>query len=127
MIEVLCARTPAVLHSPVLKTALAFYRDEWKFSVQQHVPGVLAILTRESVTVQLWQRRADMLPQTFACRLLVNHLESWLMGLQSAPGQPPECLTEQAWGCEFALSDCDGNRLQLVQSAPHAVARKLRT
>jgi predicted enzyme related to lactoylglutathione lyase len=124
MTEVLCARLPAVLHSPDLQHALAFYRDYWGFSLRQHVPGVLAILTRESVTVQLWQRRADMRVQTFACRLLVDNIELWQMALQSAPGRMPQTLTEQAWGTEFGLSDNDGNRLLLVQSAPHKFRRK---
>ncbi|WP_371439551.1 VOC family protein [Polaromonas sp.] len=126
MIEVLCARTPAVLHSPELKRALAFYRDAWGFAVRQQVPGVLAILTRESVTVQLWQRRGDMAAQTLACRLLVDNIELWQLALQSAPGQAAQALTEEPWGTEFGLSDCDGNRLLLVQSAPHKLGRKAR-
>ncbi|CAN7325469.1 VOC family protein [Polaromonas sp. LjRoot131] len=126
MTEVLCARTPAVLHCADLRRALAFYRDCWGFSVQHSVPGVIAVLTRESVPVQLWQRRADMAPQHFACRLLVDNIEQWHMALQSAPGQAPHALAEQEWGTEWGVSDCEGNRLQLVQSAPHAARRRAR-
>ena len=126
MIEVLCARTAAVLYSPELKRTVDFYQSQWGFNVVQHIPGVLAILMRESITVQLWQRRSDMPRQTFAYRLLVNNLELWLINLVSAAGQISHCMTEQAWGCEFGLSDCDGNRLLLVQSAPHAVLKRLR-
>ncbi len=122
--EVLCARTPAVLHCADLRQALAFYQGGWGFSVQQSLPGVIAVLTRESVTVQLWQRRADMAPQHFACRLLVDNIEQWHMALQSAPGQAPHALVEQAWGAEWGVSDCEGNRLLLVQSAPHAARRR---
>jgi hypothetical protein len=46
------------------------------------------------------------------------------MALQSAPGQAPHALMEQAWGTEWGVSDCEGNRLLLVQSAPHAARRK---
>ena len=126
MTEVLCARLAAALHSPDLQRALAFYRDTWGFAVHQQVPSVLAILTRESVTVQLWQRRADMPVETFARRLLVDNIELWQMALQSAPGRTPQTLTEQAWGTEFGLSDCDGNRLLLVQPAQHKFGRKAR-
>ena len=124
MTEVLCARTPAVLHCADLRQALAFYRDGWGFAVRHSVPGVIAVLTRESVTVQLWQRRADMAPQQFACRLLVDNIEQWHMTLQSAPGQLPPALLEQEWGSEWGISDCEGNRLLLVQSAPHAARRR---
>lgn len=124
MTEVLCARTPAVLHCADLRAALAFYRDRWGFAVRHSVPGVIAVLTRESVTVQLWQRRADMAPQQFACRLLVDGIELWHMALQSAPGQAPSALVEQEWGAEWGISDCEGNRLLLVQSAAHAARRR---
>lgn len=124
MTEVLCARTPAVLHCADLRQAVAFYQGSWGFAVQHHVPGVIAVLTRESVTVQLWQRRADMAPQHFACRLLVDNIEQWHMALQSALGQVPHALVEQEWGAEWGVSDCEGNRLLLVQSAPHAVRRR---
>ncbi|EJL82063.1 hypothetical protein PMI15_03259, partial [Polaromonas sp. CF318] len=82
------------------------------------------VLKRESVTVQLWQRRADMAPQRFACRLLVDSIEQWHMALQSAPDQALPALLEQAWGTEWGISDCEGNRLLLVQSAPHAARRR---
>lgn len=124
MTEVLCARTPAVLHCADLRGALAFYRDCWGFAVRHSVPGVIAVLVRESVMVQLWQRRADMAPQHFACRLLVDNIEQWHMALQSAPGQAPPALLEQEWGAEWGISDCEGNRLLLVQSAPHAARRR---
>lgn len=124
MTEVLCARTPAVLHCADLRQVTAFYRDQWGFAVQHSVPGVIAVLTRESVTVQLWQRRADMAPQRFACRLLVDNIEQWHMALQSAPGQAPHALVEQDWGTEWGISDCEGNRLLLVQSASHAARRR---
>jgi hypothetical protein len=124
MTEVLCARTPAVLHCGDLRQALAFYQGSWGFAVRHNVPGVIAVLTRESVTVQLWQRRTDMAPQHFACRLLVDNIEQWHMALQSAPGQTPHVLAEQAWGAEWGVSDCEGNRLLLVQSASHAARRR---
>jgi predicted enzyme related to lactoylglutathione lyase len=124
MTEVLCARTPAVLHCADLRAALAFYQGSWGFAVQHNVPGVIAVLTRESVTVQLWQRRADMAPQHFACRLFVDNIEPWHMALQSAPGQAPHALIEQAWGTEWGVSDCEGNRLLLVQPALHTAWRK---
>ena len=124
MTEVLCARTPAVLHCADLRQALAFYRDRWGFIVQHSVPGVIAVLVRESVTLQLWQRRADMAPQHFACRLLVDNIEPLHMALRSAPGQAPHALVEQDWGTECGISDCEGNRLLLVQSAPHAARRR---
>lgn len=124
MTEVLCARAPAVLHCADLRQVTAFYRERWGFAVQHSVPGVIAVLTRESVTVQLWQRRADMAPQHFACRLLVDNIEQWHMALRSAPGQAPHTLVEQDWGTEWGISDCEGNRLLLVQSAPHAARRR---
>jgi len=124
MTEVLCARTPAALHCTDLRRALAFYRDCWGFAVRHSVPGVIAVLTRESVTVKLWQRRADMAPQHFACRLLVDNIEQWHVALQSAPSQAPHALAEQEWGTEWGMSDCEGNRLLLVQSAAHAARRR---
>ena len=68
MNEVLCGRLPAVLVCPDLRRTLAFYRDEWGFEVQHHITGVIAIVKRESVSIQLWQLRADMRPQRCACR-----------------------------------------------------------
>lgn len=124
MKEVLCARTPAVLSCPDLRCTLAFYRDAWGFQVRHHISGVIAIVQRESVAVQLWQRRADMAPETMACRLLVDCIELWHRWLQSAPGQTPALLLHQDWGSEWGISDCDGNRLLLVQSAPHAARRR---
>ena len=122
--EILCARTPAVLTCGNLRTTLAFYSGEWGFMIQHHIPGVLAILQRESVTVQLWQRRTDMAPETVACRLLVDCIDQWRPALQSAPGQALSLLVQKDWGLEWDISDCDGNRLLLVQSAPHAARRK---
>lgn len=122
--EILCARTPAVLTCADLRTTLAFYRGEWGFMTRHHIPGVIAILQRESVTVQLWQRRADMAPDTVACRLLVDSIAQWHPALQPAPGQTPPVLVQKDWGMEWGISDCDGNRLLLVQSAPHAARRK---
>lgn len=124
MTEVLCARTPAVLHCADLRRALAFYQGNWGFAVQHSVPGVIAVVSRESVTVQLWQRRADMALQHFACRLLVDNIEQWHMALQSAPGQSSHALAEHPWGTEWGISDCEGNRLLLVQPATHAVRRR---
>ena len=97
MNEVLCGRLPALLVSPDLRRTLAFYRDDWGFDVQHHIPGVIA---------------------------LVNCLAQWHMALQSASAQSPACLQERDWGAEWCLSDCDANRLLLVQSAPHAARRK---
>ena len=122
--EILCARTPAVLTCANLRTTLDFYRGEWDFMTRHHIPGVIAVVTRESVSVQLWQLRADMQAERCACRLLVNCLAQWHMALQSAPKQTPARLQERDWGAEWSLSDCDGNRLLLVQSAPHAARRK---
>jgi hypothetical protein len=124
MKEVLCARTPAALTCPDLRRTLAFYQREWGFEVLHYIRGVIAILRRESVTVQLWQRRDDMAPETIGCRLLVDCMEQWHQRLQSAPGQADPELVEKDWGLEWGLSDCDGNRLLLVQSAPHAARRK---
>lgn len=124
MNEVLCGRLPAVLVCPDLRRTLAFYRDEWGFEVKHHITGVIAIVKRESVSIQLWQLRADMRPQSCACRLLVDCLAQWHITLQSAPGQSPAQLLARDWGAEWGLSDCDGNRLLLVQSAPHAARRR---
>lgn len=122
--EILCGRLPAVLVSPDLRHTLAFYRDEWGFKVQHHITSVIAVLKRESVSIQLWQLRADMQPQSWACRLLVNCLGQWQTTLQSAPGQSRARLMQRGWGAEWGLSHCDGNRLLLVQSAPHAARRE---
>ncbi len=124
MTEVLCGRTPALLSIADLKTAIMFYRDHWGFALAQQVPGVLAVMRRESVTVHLLRRREDMIAETFACRLLVDSLHEWRSGLQSAEGRAPATLSEESWGSELGLSDCEGNRLQLVQSAPHLWRRK---
>lgn len=124
MKEILRGSLPAVLHCPALAKTVAFYRNAWGFELHQYVPGVVASLRRESVIVQLLQRRSDMPAQTFACRLLVDDIERWSGGLKSASGQTPYSFSEQAWGFEAGLSDCDGNRLQLVQSAAHQVRRR---
>ncbi|RYX91102.1 MAG: hypothetical protein EOO28_26910 [Comamonadaceae bacterium] len=123
--EILCGRTPAVLHCADLKGAVSFYMEQWGFSLVQQVPGVVAKLVRESVTVQLCQRRADQPASRLACRLLVNDLPQW-QGLGSAAGQANAARCEQGWGAEFGVSDGDGNRLLLVQSAPHRLQRKAR-
>ena len=123
--EILCGRTPAVLHCADLETAIAFYSNQWGFSLAQRVPGVVAKLVRESVTVQLWQRRADMSVNRFACRLLVDDVVQWA-ALESADGQTPSTSVEQNWGAELGVSDIDGNRLLLVQSASHRVIRRIR-
>ena len=125
MIEVLCARSPAVIRCCNLKTVAAFYRSAWGFTTVQAVPGVMALLTRESVTVHLWQRRADETRETWACRLLVDRLATWHAELVSAPGQAAASFADQPWGREWRISDCEGNRLALVQSAPHAVRAAL--
>ena len=124
MQEILCARSPAVLTCAELRRTVAFYQSQWGFAVRHHITGVIAILHRESVTVQLWQRRADMAPEPIACRLLVDCLCQWRAVLRSAPGQTPPTLLTQDWGMEWGISDCDGNRLLLVQSAPHAARRR---
>jgi hypothetical protein len=67
---------------------------------------------------------ADMAPQHFACRLLVDSIEHRHMALRSAPGQTPHALVEQDRGAEWGISDCEGNLLLLVQSAPHAARRR---
>lgn len=123
--EVLCGRLPAVLQCPDLHRSMGFYAGRWGFGVAQSIPGVMAVLVRESVTVQLLQRRADESPQPLACRLLVDCMDQWWMQLYSAPGQTPHQLVEQRWGTEWAISDCDGNRLLLVQSAPHLARRQV--
>ena len=123
--EILCGRTPAVLHCADLKSAMSFYIEQWGFSLGQQVPGVVAKLVRESVTVQLWQRRADQPVSRLACRLLVNDMAQW-QNLASAAGQTVAARCEQGWGAEFGVSDRDGNRLLLVQSAPHRMQRKAR-
>lgn len=124
MKEILRARLPAVLHCPQLAKTVAFYRDAWGFKLAQYIPGVAASLSRESVTVQLMQCRSDMTAQTFACKLLVDDIAAWSGSLQSASGQAPRSLRDEAWGMDCGLSDCDGNRLQLVQCAAHWVRRR---
>ena len=123
MREILCGRTPAVLHSPQLARALDFYTTQWGFSLVQHVPGVVAILRRESVAVHLMQLRSDMAAEAFACKLLVDDVSAWGDALVSAPGQVVRTVIDQPWGLEVGLSDCDGHRLFLVQSAPHRFRR----
>lgn len=123
--EILCGRTPAVLHCASLKDTVSFYIEHWGFSLVQQVPGVVARLVRESVTVQLYQRRSDMPTVRFACRLLVNDMAQW-QPLKSAAGQTAQACREQSWGAEFGVSDADGNRLLLVQSAPHRLIREAR-
>ncbi|MDO9406021.1 MAG: hypothetical protein Q7T87_18495 [Polaromonas sp.] len=125
MKEVLCGRTPAPVQCADLKSAIAFYTQSWGFAVQQVVPGVVAKLTRESVTVQLWQRRADMDLEASAYRLLVDDMAVW-QDVSSAPGRAVSATTEQTWGLEFGISGIDGNRLLLVQSAPHRLMRRAR-
>lgn len=126
MTEVLCARVPAVLHCTDLGRTLAFYRENWGFEARHHVPGVIAVLVRETVVLQLWQRRADMKAQSLSCRLVVEVLTPWQLALQSAPGQAPAALVEQAWGTEWAISDCEGNRLLLVQPSLRPALRRAR-
>ena len=125
MKEVLRARLPAELQSADLRQALDVYQRGWGFTLQQHIPGVFAVLRRESVTVHLSQRRSDEPLSLLACRLLVDRVDDWTT-LVSAPGQSRQRLTAQGWGREFGLSDGDGNRLLLVQSAPHAIRRRAR-
>lgn len=123
--EVLCGRLPAVLRCPDLNRTVGFYARRWGFGVVQSIPGVMAVLVRESVTVQLLQSHCDETPQALACRLLVDCIDQWWMQLYSAPGQTPHQLIEQRWGTEWAISDCDGNLLLLVQSAPHLARRQV--
>ncbi|MDO8774525.1 MAG: hypothetical protein Q7K57_38600 [Burkholderiaceae bacterium] len=126
MTEVLCTRVPAVLHCAGLGRTLAFYREGWGFEVRHQVPGVIAVLVREAVTLQLWQRRADMKTQSLSCRLAVQALAPWQLALQSAPGQAPAALVEQTWGTEWGISDCEGNRLLLVQPSLLPMLRRAR-
>jgi predicted enzyme related to lactoylglutathione lyase len=126
MKEVLCARTPAILYCADLGRTLAFYRDDWGFALQRQVPGMVAFLTRESVTVQLWQRRPEQPAEVFACRVLVDSIAAWQFALGSAPGQVAAAYSERSWGREYALTDCDGNRLMLVQAASRLASRRAR-
>ncbi|MDW5441930.1 hypothetical protein [Polaromonas sp. SM01] len=126
MTEVLCGPAPAVLPGADLARTLAFYQGSWGFTPRQYVPGVMAVLVRETLTLQLWQRRADMKARAQTCRLVVDCLQPWQLALVSAPGRAPQTLVEQAWGTEWGLSDCDGNRLLLVQPALQPVLRQAR-
>lgn len=124
--EVLCVRSPAVLHCADLRKTLDFYTHAWQFDVLQIIPGVMAVIRRESVCIHLMQRRSDMAAEVLACRLLVDDIDDWKGALGSAAGQAVATLTEEPWGFEWCMRDCDGHRLHLVQPAPHAVRRQMR-
>ncbi len=125
MKEILRGRLPAVLQCPELAKTVAFYRNVWGFKLVQYVPGVAASLTRESVAVQLMQFSSDMPAPIVACKLLVDDIAAWSGSLQSASGQTAHSLRDEDWGMESGLSDCDGNRLQLVQCAAHLARRRV--
>lgn len=112
--------TPAVVRARDLRTLLAHYRWVLGFELLQEVAGVLAIVRRGGLLLQLWQGRAHG-PQVCAVPLdgeaCVFRLHAELAAVaRSALVEDAPRL--RAWGAwEFSLCDPQGNRLVFSQWA----------
>ena len=118
--------TPSLrLAIPVVRTArladlLPDYRDRLRFRVRQQVPGVLAVLERGDVRLQLWQVQDHAGPERTvvdldACATNIFRLAADLVragGPLLATTGP--CM--QAWGTwTFTLLDAQGNEIVFAQ------------
>lgn len=103
---------------PALSAALQDWQQNLGFTLQQHIPGVWALLACGGLRVQLWQQLADQpLMQPVHLRVVVRdvfHLYSRL-DYQASTRRcgAPQRTPLGSW--EFSLVDRDGNSLQLVE------------
>lgn len=111
-----------VIHTPSLRDAMAQYRADFGFSVQQHIEGVLAVLRLQGLRLHLWQRGGTAGGPLFRPgqhRAAVDDVFG-LHGAMNGPARgalsgPPMLKPWGAW--EFSLCDAHGNLLHLVQWA----------
>lgn len=108
---------PAVCTSN-LRGLLPYYRDSCGFDVKQEVPGVLAVLQRGLVRLQLWQQPAAV-PRDLRITLQGSLAEFFKLHAGLARHcRPEEAETPrlQPWAAwEFSLTDAEGNRLTFVR------------
>lgn len=112
-----------VVHARDLKALISYYNKVLRFELLQEISGVIAVLRKGSLQLQLWQsgERASrqctihlrQLPGVFAVYAdLANVARSAIVD------QHP-CL--RPWGAwEFTMCDPQGNRLTFSQSAANS-------
>lgn len=111
---------PAVVQARDLRTLLQHYVQVLRFEVLQEVRGLLAIVRKGGLQLQLWQGQPCG-PQV--CRVPVDgadcvfrlHADLRRVARSALVEDAPEL---QAWGTwEFSLCDPQGNRLVFSQWA----------
>jgi len=112
--------TPAVVRARDLRTLLAHYRWVLGFELLQEVAGVLAIVRRGGLLLQLPQGRSHG-PQVCPVPLdgeASPHHQPEAHDAHDASALVEDAPRLQAWGAwEFSLCDPQGNRLVFSQWA----------
>lgn len=109
-----------VVHARELKALLAYYRKVLRFELLQEVSGVVAVLRKGSLRLQLWQSswaapRACTIP-VWQGRGVFQLYADLAKVARSAIVE--ECPRLKAWGAwEFSMCDPEGNVLTF--SEPH--------
>ncbi|RYF77904.1 MAG: hypothetical protein EOO29_20585 [Comamonadaceae bacterium] len=102
-----------------LAPLLSYYRRVLRFELLHEVFGVLAIVRRGALKLQLWQGEPDA-PRV--CRVTLDGGTSVFRLYADLAGVARSALVEEAprlrgWGrWEFSLCDAQGNRLVFSQS-----------
>lgn len=115
---------PPVIHARDLRTLREHYRRVQRFELLQEISGVVAILRRGALTLQLWQS-GECAARNCTIRLdrsaNVFQLFSELAKVARS-ALVEECPRLRPWGAwEFTLCDPQGNALTSSQSATECV------
>lgn len=113
-----CGSLP-VVHARNLARLLAYYRQILKFELVQEITGVVAVLRKGTLRVQLWQS-ADTVRRDCSItlqRASVFQLYSDLARVARS-AMVDDCPRLHTWGAwEFTMCDPEGNRLTFSQAA----------
>jgi hypothetical protein len=107
-----------VVHARELKALLAYYRKVLRFELLQEISGVVAVLRKGQLRLQLWQS-PPLAPQT--CTIPVRQ-RSGVFQLYAELAKVArsaiveECPRLRAWGAwEFSICDPQGNVLTFTE------------
>jgi hypothetical protein len=107
-----------IVYARDLGSLLSYYRRVLRFELLQEVFGVLAIVRRGALKLQLWQGDPDA-PRV--CQVALGEDTSVFQLYADLAGVARSALVEEAprlrgWGAwEFSLCDAQGNRLVFSQ------------
>lgn len=111
---------PPVVHSRNLARLLAHYRATLGFELLQEITGVVAVLRKGSLRLQLWQS-SDAAPRD--CSILLEQRTSVFqlyadLAKVARSAMVDDCPRLRPWGAwEFTMCDPEGNRLVFSQLA----------